>query len=341
MIIVPNKNILVADDPMLHDTRLAGEFTLYILKADANGKPIEDSCRQVAKFPNLILNQGLDRMATQTDYLNCAQVGTGNSTPAVGQTALDARVAGTSTAAPTGNASSAQGSSPYFGTATRCWDFALGAVVGNMAEVGVGWATTANLFSRALIVDGGGNPTTITVLADELLRLSYTLYTYPVEADTSFNVTISGTNYTFVRRPSLVNQASRWANRGGAGSGSPGNIAEARRCGISNSTSCAVAHSGGIGAITGEPSGTPAGQTSLSYATYTNGSFYVDTTAVWGTGAANFGAGGIQSLSTELGYSNTTVTGGHGKYQYSVSPAFAKDNTKILTLVFRHTFTRR
>lgn len=60
------------------------------------------------------------------------------------------------------------------------WRFNQGDVVGNVSEVGVALSSfptsSTPLLSRALVVDVNGDPTTITVLADEYLEVEYELY---------------------------------------------------------------------------------------------------------------------------------------------------------------------
>jgi len=63
-------------------------------------------------------------------------------------------------------------------TYTRTSSFALGGVVGTISEVGLEASTT--FIAGQLIKDEFGNPTTLTLLSDEQLVVSYTLeFTYP------------------------------------------------------------------------------------------------------------------------------------------------------------------
>ncbi len=97
-------------------------------------------------------------MGSVGDYMSTCMVGSGNAAPAETDTALQAR-ASTSNINVQSNNSNV---SPRYGWRRRTFRFAAGAAAGNLSEVGVGWTTTA-VFSRALILDGSGNPTTITV----------------------------------------------------------------------------------------------------------------------------------------------------------------------------------
>lgn len=332
MIIIPNPSLLHSrrDHSISVRSEMEGRFTMHILKADADGKPIEASRREVADFPNLILDQGLDRVAAATDYLNACQVGSGSAAPVNGNTGLQARIAGTTTAGGAGTVVTMQPSSPFFSSVSRTYQFGVGVAAGNLSEVGIGWSTTGTtLFSRALIVNEGGTPITITVLSDEILEVTYTIRCYPVEADTPQVVNISGTNYTFTRRPGSVTSSGIWALGGGTSS-----LASAPRFGVSG----AWAYSGGLGAITALPSGTAAASNTVTRGTYVAGSRASAATAVWPIASANFGAGGIQGMYLSTGGG---VGHGAGAYQYGISPAIPKTGTQTLTIFATHSWGRR
>src|SRR5690606_39029584 len=62
---------------------------------------------------------------------------------------------------------------------------------GNLSEVGIlRSSTTGPLWSRALILDGQGNPTTITVLPDDFLTCYYTLRIMIPKEDAVFNIDV-------------------------------------------------------------------------------------------------------------------------------------------------------
>jgi|SRR5690554_539922 len=72
-------------------------------------------------------------------------------------------------------------------TITTKQGFALGAVVGTISEVGIGRATSPNtFFAGQLIKDEFGNPTTLTILEDEQLVVTYVIeFTYPIISSNS------------------------------------------------------------------------------------------------------------------------------------------------------------
>lgn len=79
--------------------------------------------------------------------------------------------------------------------------FPLGAVVGTVSEVGVfSSATGTDLIAGQLLKDGAGQPTTITVLADEQLIVEYTIewtYTLGTQSGGSGSVTVNGVAYPY------------------------------------------------------------------------------------------------------------------------------------------------
>lgn len=122
---------------------------------------------------NIVLDNFFDRLNSQSFVFNAISVGTGNSAPSVSQTKLDNWIAATNT-----NSITSSNPDPYsLWTGSYQFDFNQGAVVGNIAELGLTFSTATNsdVVTRALFVDGVGQPTTISVNSDELLRIFYEL----------------------------------------------------------------------------------------------------------------------------------------------------------------------
>ena len=282
---------------------MAGWYKLTAIRPDGRERPL------TGWFPNLITNGGLDRMATGPVGFH-VHVGAGNTPPDANDTALAASVARTSTTQLLQNG--AQGAAPYYGWYLTTWRFSQGAAAGNLAEVGVGWSNTnGDLFSRALILDGGGSPTTVTVLADEFLDVSYELRNYPSLTDSDPHiVSIGGVDYTFTARSASVTDSSNWTPPLRSGPSYP-------------NTGFCRAYNGGIQAITQQPSGAGSNSSSISAAAYSNGSREIASNAEWGLNNGNV-SGGI----TALDFRRVN----HFGYQFSVSPAIPKDNEKTLAL---------
>jgi len=142
-------------------------------------------------FPNLITNYGMDLMSgaigAYRDMWRYCSVGTGNAAPAFANTQLANRKATTDYRPVTTG-----GIEESYVWQRTTYQFAQGAAAGNLAEVGIGsMSSGAGLFSRALIKDVQGNPTTITVLPDEVLQVVWEVRHYFPTATTS-TLTIAG-----------------------------------------------------------------------------------------------------------------------------------------------------
>lgn len=294
--------------------KLRGRYKLIVRRAGTL-----EVTKETGWFDNLILDAGLNRIGTGF-YMSACQVGSSNVAPATTQTALSGYIAGTTNII--GDTATAQATAPYYGKRVRTFRFAAGTATGTLAEVGVGWtSTTGNLFSRALILDTLGNPTTITILSDEVLDVVYELRLYPDLVDNVFVANISGVDYSCVMRACAVTTANAWA----AGIGS------AYATSVFTGISGGIAYNGVIGPVTGQPSGTLGGSSvAATLAAYINNSYQRDMTINFQLNDANL-AGGI----TAMVHSNTV-----GTFQISFSPAIPKDNTMTLTVTFRTAWAR-
>lgn len=296
---------------------LAGRYKIEALKLDAQGNEIPGSRRICANwFSNLILDQGLDQYATSSHWMDYCQVGSGSTTPDVSQTALAARIAGSNTY-PVADDIGATGSSPYYAYTIRTFRFAAGTATGNLSEVGVGTSSTGSLFSRALILDNLGSPTTITVLSDETLDVSYEFRCYVPETDTTGTVTLDGVNYGWTAR------AANCTDSSSAGWRSPTDIGTA--------PGTRYAYTGAIGAITSSPAGTQQSSTSSSVGTYTSGAFQRTCTITWGLSNGN-DPSGIGSVLFKFGI---------GVWQVGFDSNVPKTSSYELSLTFTLSWARK
>lgn len=242
---------------------------------------------------NKIVNQGLDMYGGITAYpgypaaaTGAIIVGTGNTPPAATDTKLQTPLAlaafNTSTWNSTNNPTA-----PYSTGTSSSTSFAVGAVVGNIAEIGLSFTnggSTINdlVFSRALI-QVGGSPGTITLTASDQLIVTYTLTaTYAADTTGSIVVTTDGVAApanNFTVRPYAL----------GAPSGSSLYFA--------NPFIAITAHDNYNGdmafassattlqpATTSNPPGTLTRCDSLSAGAYTAGSYSLQFTMHWNTG---------------------------------------------------------
>lgn len=282
---------------------------------------------EVAPFDNIITNLGLNNIADNlfSDLAAYVHCGTGTTAEVAGDTALETFVAATNTFQESAN-ETAQGSAPYYGKVTYTKRFAQGAAEGNISEIGFSnQATTGNLFSRALVKDGGGSPTTISVLSDEWLDVSYEFRLYPDHIlsgggadDGAGSVDYDATTYNYTIRPANVTNYlhyKAYSTRGQLKS-------------LSSAYGVAYGSDGALGAATSTPTGTSTDAiltsgASISAATYSNGTYNRDVSLVVGLNEGNV-TGGIKAL---MFYS------GMGSYQIAFNNPVPKDNTKVWTFV--------
>lgn len=176
--------------------KLGGQFRLVISK--------DAECKQVVKdtgfFDNLITNTGMNRIGTVTTNTNtpissfnslCGRfvVGSGSAEPQFTDTALQSPVAFASSNSALDNQSSNYDRGWFEMTVRH--QFGQGEAAGNLSEIGIQHTSTSGpLWSRALILDEQGNPTTITVLPDDFLTCYYTLRIMIPKEDAVFNINV-------------------------------------------------------------------------------------------------------------------------------------------------------
>lgn len=274
---------------------LKGFYRLEIVKDDGRSYFATDW------FSNNITDAGLDLCTTENGRYNSCHVGTGNTAPSNADTGLVAYTAGTNSRVTISQTSSeADGYAEHY----MRYDFATGAVVGNMAEVGLTELTTngSTLFSRELIRDAGGSPTTVTVASTEALRVHHKLRHYWPADDVTGTVggSIGGSPATrnYTRRAASVDSTSLWSPRSSS-SGATSNEPLFGNYPTLFGSSGVAAYTGAIGAINSQPSGTSVSSDSGSTESYTPGSYTRIYYAEWSTGIANqanlsfyFGCGG-------------------------------------------------
>lgn len=335
MIHIPRFNDLVIEPPR-RSVGVAGVISLTKGKnlgyMDANtgvwvpGREVVTG--KVDPFCNIITNTGLDALAgyTADDASSYCHVGTGTATEAATDTALGTHVAYEATAY--SKSDSAKSSAPYYGYLNRAWRFGEGEAEGNIAEIGFNnSASNANMFSRARVKDGGGSPTTITVLSDEYLDVSYQLRLYPdhINSDGSTNdgtgsIDISGTSYSYTIRPAYVNNNTYYD-------------AELMRAYVSLVKPWILYSSdAALGAVTSTLSASQTDSIGAGYFnnTYSAGTYTRGVGVTVGLGEGNL-SGGVAGI---LAFTYM------GAYQMLLASAIPKDNTKILTLNLDLSWTR-
>jgi len=287
--------------------RIGGYFKLEAGKADGSKRVLVDW------FKNLVTDAGLNQIGI-APYITRAYVGTGNATPAFTDTAMASLRATSTTILST--QSGAQSAPPYFGSYTRTFRFAAGTVTGELREAGVGW--NPGLFARALTVDNNGNPTTIFVLADEYIDLTYQLRFYPDLEDSISQITIGGTDHEVTIRPANITQA--------ANNWSPSNAA------VDWGAATFRAFDGQISNITSLPDGVESSGGTATNAAYLSGSYSRGGILSINGPSAVYQAG-VASLVTPAGL-------GMGRFQIGFNPPVQKSATTTLRLRFSTSWQR-
>lgn len=306
-------------------------YVLNAVKRDADGNEI--SRRQSDEQHNVFTNYGVEAVFGNTtgDQMSSLSgfVGTGSSTPDVTNTLLDAYLASRYTSA--GNQGTIfvdNGDGTGYLQSTWNTIFPVGTATGNISEVGSAFRTTPTntspLCSRALVLDGSGNPTVFEVLPDEELQLTQFSRRHISLADQSTVLTENGNNHTVTWRPWCLGTpgSTNWRF--------PGNFA------IDGTNSW-------IGYATGTPTVTLVSYLSNSLPTLTGTGAATANTSQGAQSGLNTYVGGSKkrqawmrmptgSTSINIGYTCFNV-GMLGSWQCKIDPAVAKSN------LHRYTFT--
>lgn len=226
---------------------VGGQFRL-LTKKSKSGNIVDDT----GWFNNILTNTGLDNLSGFRDNpFYYVQVGSGNSEPDPLDLALDNQIAQTALIAEP---------LAVIDQVERYWSvgftgtFLSGSAAGTISELAIAPQTgTSVITSRALVRDGIGNPTSITVLSDEDLVVYY-----------RFRIKQPVNDFEFVL-PDGKNAIVRIANANSLASAAQGNNSLLWKSSLSsglspltgnNLANTTWAYSGGIGNITQLPSGT-------------------------------------------------------------------------------------
>lgn len=328
---VPSRKLLVVEPPNAFKIGVAGYYKLDVLNPDKTLK------RSTGWFRNLITNNGLDVLCNVMN-LGLVCVGSSNTPPAFSDVILGTQVASTTNSVT--RSTGVQASAPYYGWQRYEWQFPQGAAAGNLTEVGVG-NSSVDLISRALILDGLGNPTSITVLANEFLNVTYELRMYVPTVDVTGSVVLSGTSYNYTIRASRANTGANFYGWLPVAY-QAGNVVSMQHV---MTADCIRVTNGTINAaVTGNPSGTSVQNGGGSSSAYSAGTYSRAHSYTWGINDGNLGGAGITAMEAQVGgyqpIGSGFQHGGRGSFQIGFSAAIPKDNTKQLTLNFATALVR-
>jgi hypothetical protein len=289
-------------------------------------------------FDNLITNAGLNSLGESVTPGRYCMVGTDNTAAATTNTTL-----GASLASKDGGTRSAgiDTGTPRFGWERVTYVFAQGDVVGNVAEVGVGWSPTL-VFSRALVSPA------ISITALDQLTVVYELRMYVPTVNVTGAVTLDGISYGYEIAPIY---AATGNNAGTYRGWTPdllqrsavsriwclwsGGIAEYGA--FSYGPPCVlqdITEDFGLRQTLGgtlSPTGTNANASSVTNTGYTASSLECRFTTVFGIGSAN-DSGGIRGIIYAAMF---------GTYQCIFDATIPKDNTKQLSITWKQSWARR
>lgn len=299
-----------------------GRFTLTARNPDG-------SVRLIREFKNLITDLGLNGIGTNgASWATNICLGTGTATPNVADTALS----GTVISVTGGSGTSGDVAvSPRYSWSRWTRAFAQGAATGIWTEIGIGRTSTA-LWSRALILDGLGAPTSLPIIATDILTVEYELRVYYNEADVTGTREISGVSTSYIVRPYQARYDI--ASKAITGTWMSGPSIDTRP-GL-------MVWNGALNAAWAGPAGAAAGgfgsTTPYTVGAYVSSSYEKVVVCTCGISELNV-AGGITVAVPMLW--GDYFDGGATPFKFGFTPGIAKDATKIMSLTFSFSWARR
>lgn len=313
--------------------KLGGQFRLVTSK--------DAECKQVVEdtgfFDNLITNTGMNRVGEVTTNSSpnagsigsfrtlCGRfvVGSGSAEPQFTDTALQNPVAFASSDPVLNNESSNYERGWYEITVRHQFD--QGQAAGNLSEIGIQRTSAAGpLWSRALILDGQGEPTTITVLPDDFLTCYYTLRIMIPKEDAVFNIDVDYDEDGIV--PTVVTGRPLRANNSAPNEG--WGLQTAR----TGTDAILQFYSGGLNAPTAS---SPLGSSVASLTrTFSVVPYVIDSFERYVTRTNELNEHNSQNLRTAQLYALM------GCWQIEFDPPLQKDNTQTMQVTFGYSWAR-
>lgn len=327
-------NLLVSRRPNLIKLPTVGFAGRYRIQVRRHGLPHYDS----GWFDNLITDVGLEAMGGALPVARYCVVGTGNTEPVFATVNLDAPtdIVDFATSLLSTESRGIVTTGARYGWSRQTYGFPQGAVLGNIAEVGVGWTNALDtpLYSRSLISPA------ITLISIDQLSVTYELRMYLPTVDVvGTAIDIGGLIYAFVVRP--INANSNFF----AGTQSAGWVCKI----LSNAPNVWI--------VAGDPFKGTFGYRAPCFIASVDGSITttggVNATFDWADDYSNSGyiasskqgkfSGkfGINKANWAEGVQGFMFSGTYGTYQCILDASVPKDNTKELTLNWQMSWARR
>ena len=183
----------------LNSGRVKGHYRLEVRKVGTN------NLKKVREFDNLITDHLLKVYSGKIDVIDMYFV-VGTGTTPHKYTDLDL---GNQIAYSKANSNSTIVINPtapdYISARRFSTRFNTGAINNTITEVGITNSGNSRLCSASLILDDKGNPTSITIGADEYLDIFYELYYYPNLEETTGSFELDGNTYQYIAKPYKMN----------------------------------------------------------------------------------------------------------------------------------------
>lgn len=277
--IILTRNFVDAQDATHSKMGMEGIITMRALSPYGRVRRERSFVAGETKFHNLITNNGLDRFGGQgaVSTYRYAHVGVGTAPPSVTDSQLANFISGVGGVPQVESGNS--GAPDYLYSWVRItWTSSVGAIGNaNLTECGIsGTSGNGQLFSRELIRDSEGNPTSFPISSEESLQFTYELRLHRPVDDVVNEVNISGAIHLAKSRALNVG-APVW----GPLSPSSANV-------NTDSTDGNMAYTGGLGEVAASsPLGSSLGRASSTDGAYGAGSYSRDTSLMWSPSNGN------------------------------------------------------
>lgn len=292
----------------------------YKFEVRNNGK-----IRHTHEQKNVLTDQFIIGMAQATNIgISYCYLSTSTATPLASATAMPSVVA------TDGINSSAYGTSgsgeDWYTDIYTVHAFAQNAYTGTVTAVGCGSSAdgATQLASWLRIVDGGGVPSSLTLITGDQLTVTYVLRAKRPKVMTTGTITLAGVNYDWICWPVMISSVSgfKWQQW-------PGDWFDCVAGGASSFSSMSTPN------ILATISGTEIATNTWASFTRYAGQPYFDKHVNYNISESN---GNIVAVNAGCLYDSGGAT--RVNIMCSFTPAIPKNNTQTLALTFRHTYVR-
>lgn len=288
------------------DVKVQGLFKFEVRRAN------NDLVSETSFIPNLVLDQGLELLGTHSPIEFC-KVGSGVTTPQKSDIDLENTIATTSSVPDNTQPISGFNADEGYVWTRKIFRFNQGEATGNVSEVGVGG--NGKLFNRSIVRDSTGLFATVTVMGDETLDVTVEIRAYLDQESRTYNVMMSGINYTLRTEPLFEVEVPPYLFGGGVHQYQPAGYSSGITSRVSRPSQI-------VDGFTGDGS-------THSTREYVAGSKEKVFDCYWGLSAGNAAPSRTFVIPTSI-----------GSYQTEFSPTIPKTSDHILKLTFKISWDR-